>query len=71
MDLSREQIRSKEQLPMILGADEISLILGVSRAKAYQLFRKKDFPTIKIDRRLLVSRDQFFAWLDSQSQGQK
>lgn len=71
MDLPKEQISSKDQLPMILGADDVSLILGISRAKAYQLFHRKDFPTIKIGKRLLVSRDRFFTWLDSQCQEQK
>lgn len=59
---------SKDQLPMILGADEIAATLGISRAKAYQLFHRVDFPTIKIDKRLLVSRDRFFTWLDLQCQ---
>lgn len=64
----QNQIFSKDQLPMILGADEIAATLGISRAKAYQLFHRVDFPTIKIDKRLLVSRDRFFTWLDLQCQ---
>lgn len=64
----QNQIFSKDQLPMILGADDIAATLGISRAKAYQLFHRADFPTIKIDKRLLVSRDRFFTWLDLQCQ---
>ena len=64
----QKRVYSKEQLPMILGADEIAATLGISRAKAYQLFHRNDFPAIKIDKRLLVNRDRFFAWLDNQCQ---
>lgn len=64
----QKRVYSKEQLPMILGADEIAATLGISRAKAYQLFHRDDFPSIKIDKRLLVNRDRFFAWLDNQCQ---
>lgn len=64
----QKRVYSKEQLPMILGADEIAATLGISRAKAYQLFHRNDFPSIKIDKRLLVNRDRFFAWLDNQCQ---
>lgn len=64
----QKRVYSKEQLPMILGAAEIAATLGISRAKAYQLFHRNDFPSIKIDKRLLVNRDRFFAWLDNQCQ---
>jgi len=62
-----KQIYSADQLPMIMGADEIAGTLGISRAKAYQLFHRSDFPTIRIDKRLMVRRDKFFSWLEMQS----
>ena len=58
-------VRSKEELPLILGASDVANILGISRAKAYQLFHRLDFPTLK---RLLVRRELFFQWLDKQTQ---
>ena len=59
---------SPNELPMILSASDVAAILGISRAKAYQLFHRLDFPTLKLDKRLLVRRELFFQWLDKQAQ---
>lgn len=61
-------VRSPEELPLILGASDVANILGIFRAKAYQLFHRLDFPTLKLDKRLLVRRELFFQWLDKQTQ---
>ena len=50
-----------------LSASDVAAILGISRAKAYQLFHRLDFPTLKLDKRLLVRRELFFQWLDKQA----
>lgn len=63
-------VRSPDELPMILGASEVAAILGISRAKAYRLFHRLDFPTLKLDKRLLVRRELFFQWLDRQTQSE-
>ena len=59
---------SPNELPLILNASDVAAILGISRAKAYQLFHRLDFPTLKLDKRLLVCRELFFQWLDKQAQ---
>lgn len=61
-------IHSMEDLPVILSASDVAAILGISYAKAYQLFHRLDFPTLKLDKRLLVRRELFFQWLDRQTQ---
>lgn len=61
-------IHSQDDLPLILGASDVANILGISRAKAYQLFYRLDFPMLKLDKRLLVRRELFFQWLDKQAQ---
>lgn len=58
---------SPNELPLILNASDVAAILGISRAKAYQLFHRLDFPTLKLDKRLLVRRELFFQWLDKQA----
>lgn len=64
----QEMICSMDDLPVILSASDVAAILGISRAKAYQLFHRLDFPTLKLDKRLLVRRELFFQWLDKQAQ---
>lgn len=61
---------SPNELPLILSASDVAAILGISRTKAYQLFHRLDFPTLKLDKRLLVRRELFFQWLDKQAQGE-
>ena len=69
MRTSRQtMIHSMDDLPVILSASDVAAVLGISRAKAYQLFHRLDFPTLKLDKRLLVRRELFFQWLDKQAQ---
>lgn len=54
------------QLPLTLNAADIAKVLGISRSGAYNLLHRKDFPTILIGKRLLVSRDKFLEWMEQQ-----
>lgn len=59
---------SRDNLPLVLNAQTVAEILGVSLAVAYRFFDREDFPTIRVGvRRKLVSRDAFFEWLDHQA----
>ena len=57
---------SLDQLPLILKAEELAAVLGISRAGAYTLMRSKGFPTIFIGKRMVVYRDKFIQWMDEQ-----
>jgi predicted DNA-binding transcriptional regulator AlpA len=46
---------------------DVVKFLGISTTNAYALFNRADFPTIRINRRKLVSRDNFFKWLELQT----
>ena len=59
-------INNYEELPLTLNAPQIASVLGVSRSCAYTLLHREDFPTIKIGRRMLVSKAKFITWLESQ-----
>ena len=56
-----------DQLPLVLNAEQVSELLGISRAGAYSLFHIDNFPCIRINKRMLVERDKLLAWLDKQS----
>ncbi len=49
---------------LTLSVEEAGELLGVSRAIAYQLSRRADFPTLHIGRRVLVPRKQLEEWMD-------
>lgn len=54
-----------KDLPLTLRVDEIADLLRISRANAYELVKKVDFPSIRIGRRICIPRDAFIRWLDS------
>lgn len=55
---------STETIPLILSAKDVQAILGISKGKTYQLMNSKDFPTIYLNKRMVVSKDAFFNWLN-------
>lgn len=61
-------IKSYDELPLTLNAPQIASVLGISRSCAYALLHRKDFPTIVIGRRLIVSKSKFIMWLESQDE---
>ncbi len=58
-----------DHLPPILNAEQLAATLGISRAGAYQLLRQRDFPTLRIGKRLLVPKDKLSLWIDQQTGG--
>lgn len=57
---------TKEQLPMMMNAEQTAMFLGVSRAGTYQLFHREDFPSIRIGKRMMVQREALLSWLEAQ-----
>ena len=58
---------SDDQLPIMLNANIISQTLGISRAGAYELMHRKDFPTLRIGKRMMVSKVHFIKWIEANS----
>ena len=59
-------IKSIDELPLTLDAEDVASALNVSKPTAYRLMRTRDFPTLQIGRRKLVNREKFFEWLSQQ-----
>lgn len=58
---------SYDDLPLMLSVPELSVILGISRAGAYELVRSQGFPSIKIGSRIIIPKDKFISWLNEKS----
>lgn len=56
-------------LPLMLTAPQLAAALGISRAGAYALMHSRDFPTLKIGKRIMVPKQQMIAWIDRQTDG--
>ena len=69
--MKEEKIRSYDKLPLTLTVPEVGNVLGISRAKAYDLARSEGFPRMRIGTRILVPRDKLIRWIDEQTEAQK
>lgn len=58
-------IKRTEDIPLIMSVKDVVNLLGISSTNAYALFNRSDFPAICVNRRKLVSRDDFFTWLEA------
>ena len=56
--------KSYDDLPSVLSVKELKDFLGISRAGAYQLLHREDFPTLHIASRMLVAKDKLLAWME-------
>lgn len=61
--------KSYEELPLMLNAETVKNVLGISISSAYELMHEKDFPSIKIGNRMIVPKDKFREWIDRKSGG--
>lgn len=52
-----------ENLPNVLNAYDLASFLGISRAGAYDLMHRAEFPTLHINSRLFVTRDNLRMWI--------
>lgn len=54
---------SFEELPIMLTAVDIANILGISRNNAYAVCNSEGFPAIRIGKKIVISKDNFYKWI--------
>ena len=54
------------ELPLFLNAKIVAGLLGISQSSAYELMHEDSFPTLQVGTRLVVPKDQFLRWMQSQ-----
>lgn len=60
--------KSYDELPLFLNANSLKDVLGISLTSAYELLHQKDFPSVKIGNRIVVSKEKFIEWIDKKSE---
>lgn len=45
---------------------EMAELLKISRSKAYELVKIKDFPIVKIGKCIRINKEELFKWLQKQ-----
>lgn len=69
MRLKQSEFKSYDELPLFLSAKTVAQVLGISAAGAYELLHQEGFPVIKIGSRLVVPKEKFLFWVESQIGG--
>ncbi len=56
-----------DRLPITLSVMDVAAVLGISRIGAYNLCHAIDFPSIRIDKRILIPKSSFQRWLEAKT----
>lgn len=68
--MKRTVYKSYDELPLVLSVPVVAAVLGISRARTYELVKSEGFPSLKIGSRVVVPKEKFISWIDEQiSQG--
>ena len=59
--------KTNDELPLTMNAKDVAGYLHISLTCAYEVMNSKEFPAIKIGRRVLVTKDRFLEWLEKVS----
>ena len=67
--MRKSKYNSFDELPLMLTVEDVSHVLGIGLAHAYEVAHRRDFPTITLGSRIIVPRDKFMEWIDEQLGG--
>ena len=57
------------QLPIMLNADEVAMILRISRANAYVLMHSKEMHCVRIGKRMLLPKTELLRYIEENTSG--
>ena len=62
-----------DELPLFLSSETETLsgMLGISLFSCYELMHDKDFPVIRIGKRMVVEKSRFIEWVKNNTAGDK
>ena len=61
--MANQIYKSFEELPVMLTIPQVASVLSISRAGAYELAHRKNFPAMLVGSRV-VPKDRLLAWVD-------
>ena len=67
MNMKKSKYKSFNELPLMLNVQDVSDVLGIGQAHAYEIVRRKDFPSITLGSRIIIPRDKLMEWLERQT----
>lgn len=51
-------------LPEVMSVKDIQAYLGIGRSQAYKLVKSKNFPAVRVGKRILFSKKSFLKWFE-------
>ena len=66
-----KQFRTYDDLHLMLSVQDVSAVLGISRAGAYELVKSEGFPAMNIGSRIIVPKEDFILWIKQKVSGKK
>lgn len=63
--------KSYDELPLFLSSEILSDLLGISLSSCYELMHEKDFPVIRIGKRMVVEKSRFIEWVKNNTAGDR
>ena len=66
MKVNKSSYKTYDDLPLMLSVPDVAKALGISRAGAYELAHRKEFPSMKLGSRIIVPKDKFLLWIEKQ-----
>ena len=58
-----KQYKTYDDLPLMLSVQDVSAVLGISCAGAYELVKSDGFPAMNIGSRIIVAKEDFILWI--------
>lgn len=67
--MKRSVYTNYDKLPLFLNAEMVAKVLGVSISSAYELMHEANFPALRVGSRIVVPKEKFCQWVESQTGG--
>lgn len=63
--MNKTKYTNYDDLPLMLSVLDVTSVLGISRAGAYELVRSDGFPSLRIGSRIVVPKEKFIGWINA------
>ena len=67
--MKESSYKSYDELPLMLNMKQLSDLLGISDASAYELVQEEDFPSLRIGKRIVVPKEELQNWISARTKG--
>ena len=60
-----------DELPLLLNTTQLADLLGVSHSSVYELIQEPGFPSLRIGKRIVISKEELRQWISDNTKGAK